>query len=113
MRPSPMRTGYLCLILLGIGIGDAMSTLNEATSQVPRTAAAHELRPAASFASIADRRSRSIALFEEAGKVLQHPRCVNCHPATDRPRQTDSRRLHLPRVVRGVDGQGAPGMRCG
>ncbi len=45
-----------------------------------RPALATELRPVASFAGIADTQSRSIALFEEAGKVLQHPRCVNCHP---------------------------------
>ena len=56
--------------------------------------------------------ARSIALFREAGKVLQHPRCVNCHPVGDRPRQTDRRRLHIPLVVRGTDGFGAPGMRC-
>jgi hypothetical protein len=28
----------------------------------------------------------SIALFTEAGKVLQHPRCLNCHPANRRDR---------------------------
>ena len=28
-------------------------------------------------------------LFTELGKVLTHPRCVNCHPAGDRPRQGD------------------------
>ena len=33
--------------------------------------------------------ARSIALFREAGKVLQHPRCLNCHPwATGRARPT-------------------------
>jgi hypothetical protein len=101
------------LILRGIGIAAALLPLNEAASQAPRSAAANELRPASSFGGIADRRSRSVALFVEAGKVLQHPRCVNCHPATARPRQTDSRRLHLPHVVRGTDGHGAPGMRCG
>jgi hypothetical protein len=73
---------------------------------------ANELRSVESFASIADQRARSIALFEEAGKVLQSPRCVNCHPAGDRPRQTDGRRLHIPLVVRGIDGFGALGMRC-
>jgi hypothetical protein len=56
-------------------------------------------RPAASFADIADTQTRSIALFEEAGKVLQHPRCMNCHPAGERPRQTDQRRLHQPRQM--------------
>ena len=107
-----MRAGHVCLILLGAGISGAVSLLSQATSQVPNTEGADKLRPAASFAGIADKRSRSIALFEEAGKVLQHPRCVNCHPATDRPTQTDAGRLHVPLVVRGKDGHGAPGMRC-
>ena len=70
------------------------------------------LRPAASFAGIADPRERSIALFVEAGKVLLHPRCVNCHPAGEGPRQGDRPRPHEPPVVRGAGGQGAPGMRC-
>lgn len=70
------------------------------------------LRPAASFAGIADARERSLALFTEAGKVLLHPRCVNCHPAGDRPLQGERLRAHQPLVVRGADGHGAPGMRC-
>ena len=45
-------------------------------------------------------------------KVLTHARCVNCHPAGDRPRQTDERRLHQPPVERGVDGHGTEVMRC-
>jgi hypothetical protein len=73
---------------------------------------ATELRAAGSFADIRDTQARSIALFEEAAKVLQHPRCMNCHPAGGRPRQTDLRRLHQPLVVRGKDGHGAPGMAC-
>jgi hypothetical protein len=65
-----------------------------------------------SFASIGDTAARSAALFTELGKVLTHPRCVNCHPAGDRPRQTDARRLHQPPVTRGPDGLGLPAMRC-
>ena len=65
-----------------------------------------------SFAAIADTAARSAALFTEAGKVLTHPRCVNCHPAGDRPRQGDVRRLHQPPVARGEDGFGLPAMRC-
>lgn len=107
-----MRTSYLHLTVVASGIAGAISASNDAPGQVSQTAASNELRPAASFATIADQRSRSIALFEEAGKVLQHPRCVNCHPATDRPRQTDGRRPHIPVVVRGADGHGAPGMMC-
>lgn len=57
-------------------------------------------------------RARSVALFQEVSKVLQHPRCVNCHPRGDRPLQGDGQRLHLPAVVRGADGRGAEGLRC-
>jgi len=75
--------------------------------------AARTLRPAADFAGIRDRGERSLALFNEMGKVLQHPRCVNCHPATERPLQTDAMRPHEPLVVRGPDGHGHPtGLRC-
>jgi hypothetical protein len=65
-----------------------------------------------SFSSIADTDARSAAMFTELGKVLTHARCVNCHPAGDRPRQTDERRLHQPPVERGVDGHGTETMRC-
>jgi hypothetical protein len=70
------------------------------------------LASVASFDAIADTAARSAALFTEAGKVLTHPRCVNCHPAGDRPRQGDVRRLHQPPVERGEDGFGLPAMRC-
>jgi hypothetical protein len=65
-----------------------------------------------SFSSIADPAARSAAIFTELGKVLTHPRCLNCHPAGDRPRQGDMSRLHQPPVVRGADGFGLPAMRC-
>ena len=42
-----------------------------------------------SFDAIGDTAARSAALFTEAGKVLTHARCVNCHPAGDRPRSGD------------------------
>jgi hypothetical protein len=76
-------------------------------------ASAAELRPAAEFASIADPAQRSAALFGEAGKVLTHPRCLNCHPATDRPTQGEDMHPHQPWVRRGDDGLGAVGLRCG
>ena len=65
-----------------------------------------------SFASIVDTAARSAAIFTELGKVLTHPRCMNCHPAGDRPRQGDMARLHQPPVERGADGHGLPAMRC-
>jgi len=65
-----------------------------------------------SFAGISDTAARSAALFTEAGKVLTSARCVNCHPAGDRPLQGETRRLHQPPVERGADGFGAVTMRC-
>lgn len=72
------------------------------------------LATAESFARIEDPAQRSVALFIELGKVLTNPRCLNCHPAGDRPRQQQGalRRLHQPPVERGADGRGLPGMRC-
>jgi hypothetical protein len=65
-----------------------------------------------SFDAIGDTATRSAALFAEIGKVLTHPRCVNCHPAGDRPRQGENGRLHQPPVERGADGHGLAAMRC-
>jgi hypothetical protein len=92
----------------------ALPTPERATAQPasPTAATPDALRPAAAFAGIADQRARSLALFQEGGKVLQHPRCVNCHPASDNPHQTDRMRPHQPMVVRGPDGHGTPTLPC-
>ena len=60
-----------------------------------------KLKPPEDFAQIADQKERSLALFNEAAKVITHPRCVNCHPAGDRPLQGEDGHPHLPLVVRG------------
>ena len=91
--------------LIGILIGGPTAYAAAATPS--GTLAAPE-----SFSSIADPDKRSAALFTELGKVLTHPRCMNCHPAGDRPRQGDLRRLHQPPVERGADGLGLESMRC-
>ena len=70
------------------------------------------LRAPSDFAGILDRAKRSEALFVEAGKVLQHPRCVNCHPNGDRPLQGTGY-PHQPPVQRGdPEGHGVTAMRC-
>jgi hypothetical protein len=70
------------------------------------------LRPLSAFADIANDTQRARALFAEIGKVIQHPRCVNCHPRTDRPLQGEDGAWHQPLVVRGTGGMGAAGMVC-
>jgi hypothetical protein len=71
-----------------------------------------DLRPPEAFATIADRDDRSRALFAEASRVLLHPRCTNCHPADDSPRQRDLGEPHDPPVTRGDDDRGGTAMRC-
>ena len=70
------------------------------------------LQPPASFDSITDQTARSAALFAEMGKVLQSPRCLNCHPVTGGPTQGDDMHAHMPPVVRGEADFGAAGMNC-
>lgn len=60
----------------------------------------------------ADSKEESIALFMQAAKVFQHPRCLNCHPAGDRPTQGNDLHLHIMNVQRGPDDHGAVGMKC-
>jgi len=75
-------------------------------------ASAEDLRPPETFSSITNPSERSRALFVEAGRVLQHPRCLNCHPVGDRPTQGVDGHPHSPLAVRGADDKGAVGMRC-
>jgi hypothetical protein len=82
------------------------------TAARAQTDAVNGLRPPAAFANIADRAARSRALFAEAAKVFTSPRCVNCHPAGDRPTQGDNRHTHQPPIARGDSGDGPPGTPC-
>ncbi|MDY7229573.1 Isoquinoline 1-oxidoreductase subunit [Hyalangium rubrum] len=66
----------------------------------------------AEFSRIADPAARSVALFVEAGKVISHPRCSNCHPADGVPRQGMDQHPHVPTVSGGAEGHGTPGLPC-
>lgn len=79
---------------------------------MPAPAGAGELQTPASFAVISDRAARSQALFTEIGRVLTHPRCVNCHPSDDSPRQGELHAMHDPPVVRGAGGRGLAALPC-
>ncbi len=77
----------------------------------PRPPSGSVLRAPGDFARIGDPTARAAAIFVEAGKVLQHPRCLNCHPDGDRPTQGIGY-PHQPPVQRGDDGLGVSAMRC-
>ncbi len=90
----------------------ALAAIGAASAQQAPVMPAVGLKPLADFSAIRDRKARSLALFAEVGKVIQHPRCLNCHPAGDTPTQTDAMIPHRPMVVRGDAGFGAAGMHC-
>ena len=60
----------------------------------------------------AQARAEGLAAWEQVYSVLIHPRCINCHTATDYPQQGEERRRHFANVVRGPDGHGVPGLNC-
>ncbi len=93
---------HLCL-------GAALFLLMAADTQAQNR---DELLPPSAFAGINDLQARSRALFAEASKVIMSPRCMNCHPAGDRPRQGNDRHPHMPPVTRGDNGGGVPGNTC-
>lgn len=70
------------------------------------------LRPVSAFEAIEDETTRSAALFLEMSRVITHPRCTNCHPSDDSPRQGELGDAHVPPITRGPDGHGVPGLEC-
>jgi len=78
----------------------------------PRSASHQTLKTPSEFESISNQEDRSRAIFNEIGKVLTNPRCMNCHPAGDHPLQGAGHREHSPPVWRGESGAGVPGASC-
>lgn len=100
-----------------LATGLALTAFAFAAVQAPTaqtaSGAAPSLKVAQEFDHIEDEAARSKALFGEMAKVLTHPRCMNCHPRDDSPRQGMAMAMHQPPVVRyDESGFGAPGMRC-
>ena len=57
-------------------------------------------------------RAEGLAAWDRIYSVLSHPRCINCHTATNYPQQGDDRHRHLFNVVRGAAGKGVAGLNC-
>jgi hypothetical protein len=53
-----------------------------------------------------------LAAWQQVYSVLTHPRCINCHTATNYPQQGDDRHRHFANVVRGPGGKGVPALQC-
>jgi hypothetical protein len=99
--------GALVLGVVGSGATAVVAQMQNTSALNPK-----DLRPVASFGSISDQAERSRALFNEIAKVVTHPRCMNCHPAGERPLQGADHHEHLPPAFRGEGGAGIPGLTC-
>ena len=86
--------------------GSCVSLLLVFGSDTAAAQKSNELRSPSEFSGIQDPQTRSRALFTEAAKVIMNPRCTNCHPATDSPRQVNDRHIHMPPITRGDSGGG-------
>jgi len=53
-----------------------------------------------------------VQAFRDVYAVLEHPRCMNCHPAGDVPLQGDDSHPHAQNVRRGPDGHGVTALKC-
>jgi hypothetical protein len=54
----------------------------------------------------------SVKAFMDVYNVLMSPRCMNCHPAGDRPLQGNDSHTHIMNVQRGKDGKGLYALKC-
>jgi len=59
-----------------------------------------------------DRQVESEKLFSDIYSVLTHPRCLNCHPKGDSPKQGLDAHVHVPPVARGEHDNGVAGLEC-
>lgn len=99
------RFGY-AVAATGLAIALSFAASGQPASQTV------ELRDVGDFDGIADPAERSKALFVEAARVIQHPRCLNCHPTDPHPRQGDAMEMHEPPVAGGETDQGTAPMSC-
>jgi hypothetical protein len=95
---SAFRAASLVMLAVMAAMAFSRSGVADSLSSNPT------LKNSADFSSIANPAERSRAIFNEIGKVLTSPRCMNCHPAGDHPSQGDDRHDHMPPVWRAETG---------
>ena len=57
-------------------------------------------------------KEKSLAAFDTILQVIKSPRCMNCHPVNDRPRQGDEQKIHGFNVQRGKFDDGTEVQKC-
>src|SRR5712691_350384 len=101
MRANSLMLRAMSVILVACGAWSALTLAGHApydASQKSKTGAST--------------RADGLAAWQQVYSVLTHPRCINCHTATNYPQQGDDRHRHFANVLRGPDGMGVPALQC-
>ncbi|MBB4228863.1 hypothetical protein [Rhizobium mongolense] len=100
---SVLFTTAFVSVAIVAGVGPLQSAANSENNA---------LKTVSDFTSISDRAARSKAIFEEASRVITHPRCINCHPATRSPTQGEDMHPHVPLMIAADSSFGPAGIAC-
>ena len=90
----------VCILGLGLFLGTA--AIAEETTNQER--AEQEVSP--------EELQQGIGAFQDVYEVLQHPRCLNCHPSGDAPLQTDASTPHAMNITRASTDAGLQCAAC-
>src|SRR3989454_4427419 len=101
MRASSLMLRGMSVILVACGAWSALTLAGAARQDASQKSKAG-----------ASTRADGLAAWQQVYSVLTHPRCINCHPATNYPQQGDDRHRHFANVVRGPVGKGVPALQC-
>lgn len=81
-------------------------------SIAPAQTSTSQLAPQTVASADATRMAESIQFYKQMHAVLSHPRCVNCHPRDDSPKQGLDGHVHSPPITRGPENSGPAGLPC-
>jgi hypothetical protein len=96
------------LLFAFVFLGISYISLSSKTSEI----AVNQSVIAETLPNTAPDKDKSLKAFQTILTVLKSPRCINCHPTNDVPRQGDVQRLHPFGVVRGAADEGGKVQKC-
>lgn len=113
MKRSSLATVALAaasLVLLSLAAlaGDKAPPAAPPSSPSPPAPPSAPSSPNATTVSAED----GIKAFADVYRVLESPRCVNCHPKDEAPRVGDDHRVHQMEIRRGLEGVGMACTSC-
>ena len=108
MKLAALLTGSAIAVASALAL--AQTPAKPAAPTAPAAPAPAPAKPAAPAAG--DKIAAGKTAFVEVARVLQSPRCLNCHPAGDRPLQGDRGALHAQNISRASVAAGLPCSTC-